>query len=677
MTNTVQTPTVNSDPDLPPAACEGCGETGCACVPAVTPPAEHLAALRRAMAVEVEPVVTVTHLLRLCRDEHAMLWEHHLDPRCREQVAATVATVADSMPSAGSESTLDQSARAAISAALAARGDGPPVVAVAHALAELVDERYCHAFSVWFRARSPYQPAVGDPIPLDSPDLRAVSELSPTAPPWRLANRLDETRHLRLAGAWATQFRVVFDYDAFDALAGLLDADTVVVACQPNRSLDELALPADPALPAFPVSPRDLNAQRACLEAQLAAAQAIGARIVVVPELAVDEDLADHLETWVRQPGPIQLLVAGSFHHAEPGHGGRRANTALAWVRGHPKPLRQDKHSPADRPVTEDITPVGWPELRVHVSADGWHLVIAVCRDLLNPAAVHALTEAGANLVLAPSMSETLVAFGGPVAQLVGAGQAVVAVANNPVEWRSPERPWAIERPARALFGHPGFARQTRIIETGDPRRGLAVLRIGTGQVSWQPTEAQPTQPRQHQNSGVPQWVRRLASASDAQATSTAALHPAAVLVLITDGPDGPNVTVTKRAADLTNYADRFVFPGGAADPADNGSAATALREASEEIGLDPTTVEIVGCLPAFVLPESGFLVTPVLAWAEPPRYTHPPNPAEVTSVQHLPLASQALPEDLGTMTAAIIDLLAGRLRRTGAFATTPRAGPS
>ena len=79
--------------------------------------------------------------------------------------------------------------------------------------------------------------------------------------------------------------------------------------------------------------------------------------------------------------------------------------------------------SPADRPVPEDITPQGWPELRVHVSADGWHLVIAICRDLLNPQAVYALSEVGANLVLVPSMSETLIAFGGPVGQLVGTTQ--------------------------------------------------------------------------------------------------------------------------------------------------------------------------------------------------------------------------------------------------------------
>ena len=663
---TKPTPAVTEHPEDATAVDGGRDEIGCACVPALTPPDERLDALAQALAVEVEPVVALTQLLRLCRDEHPTLWEHHADSRWRERVAAITAKVADAMPPPGAGLTLDQPTRAALASALTAHTDGPPVVAIAHALAELLDERYWQTFTRWFRARSPYQPAVGDPIPLDGPDLREITELPPTAPPWRLANRLDETRHLRLAGAWATQFRVVFDYGAFDALGGLLTRDTVVVACQPNHSLEELDLPPDPAAPAFPVRPRDLAAQRARLEAQLAHAEVLGAGIVVVPELAVDEDLAHHLARWVRQPGPIRLLVAGSYHHTEPANGDRRANTALAWVRGHPRALHQDKHSPADRPVAEDITPTGWPELRIHVSPDGWHLVIAVCRDLLNPAAVHALTEAGANLVLAPSMSETLVPFGGPVAQLVATSQAIVAVANNPAEWRGREGPWAIGRPARALFGHPGFVRQTRIVETGDARRGIAVLRISTGQIAWEPTETAPGEGRQRHMTGAPEWVRRLASSPVPDPPAPAPLRPAAVLVLLTDGADGPQVVMTTRAADLTNYAEQVAFPGGAVDPADSGPTATALREASEEIGLDPATVEIVGALPAFALPETGFLVTPVLAWADAPHYTHPPNPGEVTSVRRLSLAGHERPDTIGVMTAAVVDLLAGRLARTG-----------
>jgi predicted amidohydrolase len=118
----------------------------------------------------------------------------------------------------------------------------------------------------------------------------------------------------------------------------------------------------------------------------------------------------------------------------------------------------------------------------VHV-IDGWHLVIAVCRDLLNPEAVHALTEVGANLVLVPAMSETLLAFGGQGANLVGSCQAIVAVANNPGEWPSAGKPPG--RPARALFGHPGLDEQTIAVHSADADPGVALLAVRSAEVRW------------------------------------------------------------------------------------------------------------------------------------------------------------------------------------------------
>ena len=366
---------------------------------------------------------------------------------------------------------------------------------VAHALAELLDTCFGHSFTDWFRQRSPYQPAVGDPIPLDNPNLPSIIAMAPTAPPWRLANRLDETRRVRLAGGWTTQFRVVFDYGLFDALAGLITENTVVATCHPNHDLSEFGLSHDRQEPTFPVRPTDMAIQRDRIARLLVEATDAGASVVVLPELCVTEELAGELEQWVRRPGPLRLLVAGSFHHTSTAEPARRANRALAWVRDHPAPLIYDKHSPADRPVVEDITPLGWPEVRVYVTADGWHLVIAICRDLLNPHAVHALTEAGANLVLAPSMSETLIPFGGPVAQLVGSGQALVAVANNPADWSDADHPDKGQQPARALFGHPGFARQTRLVQAPDAGLGVAFLRVGLGQVGWHPARSGASRP--------------------------------------------------------------------------------------------------------------------------------------------------------------------------------------
>src|SRR5581483_3760489 len=208
-----------------------------------------------------------------------------------------------------------------------------------------------------------------------------------------------------------------------------------------------------------------------------------GASIIVLPELAVSAALADDLHDWVRQPSSIELLVAGS-HHLDAGDGTGQRNTAIAWLRDSDAPLLQDKHSPAEHPVLESLHHDGWPELRVHVSTDGWHVALAVCRDLLNPAAMHAQTEAGVNLLLAPAMSETLLPFGAPGAQLVGANQAIVAIANGPGGWA----PDASGRPVLAepaLFGHPGLTGQTRLVHRLDAGPGIAFLTVKSALLSW------------------------------------------------------------------------------------------------------------------------------------------------------------------------------------------------
>ena len=664
-------------------------DPGSACVAALTSPEDRLATLRQVVAEELEALVVITHLLRLCRDEHPVLWSRVDDPVCCARVDHVLAELSGVLPAPGVAADLAPEVRAALAAALEPVDD-TPVVVVARALAEVIDARYGHTFAASFARRSPYQPRVGDPLPLDSPDLRAVTALPPTSPPWRLANRLDETRRVRLAGEWSTQFRVVFDYSAVHILSGLVTADTVVATCHPNARMDEIRFPKDHRGRSFGVGPADPDAQRSRLDSLISTAVAAGASIVVLPELCVTEDLAWELAEWVRRPDGPRVLVAGSYHHEDPapagadGRPGRRRNTAAAWVRGLDHPLLHDKHSPADQPVDEDLQPAGWPELRIHVTADGWHLVLAICRDLLNPHAVQALAEAGANLVLVPAMSEILVPFGGPVGELVGDDQALVVVANNPAQWPRPGHSVA-RQPARALIGHPGYGQLTRSVSAGDSRPGVVLLQVHSGELRWLPvgppaTErgdllltdglltAQPT----------PDWVLRLAEqvargACDGQWLPTVNLRSAAVLVLLIDRPGGLRVLLTRRAADLTDYPGEMVFPGGAADLGDEGPVGTALREAREETGLDASSVHVLGLLPPQALLESGFLVTPVLAWSADPTFPGATNLAEVDTQAEVPLGGEpsdgaAAPDGAGygRMTAELLRLLATLLRDRG-----------
>jgi 8-oxo-dGTP pyrophosphatase MutT (NUDIX family) len=111
---------------------------------------------------------------------------------------------------------------------------------------------------------------------------------------------------------------------------------------------------------------------------------------------------------------------------------------------------------------------------------------------------------------------------------------------------------------------------------------------------------------------------------------------PAAVLVPIVNQPGGLTLLFTQRTAHLHDHAGQISFPGGRVDEGDEHRIGTALREAREETGLDPARVEIIGRLPDYDIP-TGFRVTPVVGWIEPPFELHP-DPFEVADVFEVPL---------------------------------------
>jgi 8-oxo-dGTP pyrophosphatase MutT (NUDIX family) len=111
----------------------------------------------------------------------------------------------------------------------------------------------------------------------------------------------------------------------------------------------------------------------------------------------------------------------------------------------------------------------------------------------------------------------------------------------------------------------------------------------------------------------------------------------AAVLILVVQGLDEPEIILTRRSANLSNHAGQISFPGGTVEDADIDPVFTALREASEEIDLQKNDVEILGILNTTTLP-SGFAVSPVLAvMHSSPVLTA--NPDEVDEIFSIPLS--------------------------------------
>lgn len=114
-------------------------------------------------------------------------------------------------------------------------------------------------------------------------------------------------------------------------------------------------------------------------------------------------------------------------------------------------------------------------------------------------------------------------------------------------------------------------------------------------------------------------------------------LRPAAVLIAVCDTPAGAQVILTKRSSRLKHHPGQIAFPGGKIDAGDSGPEAAALREAQEEVGLIPSSVQILGRLPAHET-VTGYTVIPVLGHVRDVFYPIP-EVGEVEEVFMVPLS--------------------------------------
>lgn len=158
-------------------------------------------------------------------------------------------------------------------------------------------------------------------------------------------------------------------------------------------------------------------------------------------------------------------------------------------------------------------------------------------------------------------------------------------------------------------------------------------------------------------------WEQQLADLKRAMADERPIAHEELLIMRDTQGrlarqmQPGPDVTprlagvllllypqagelwlpLTVRSSDLPLHRGEVSLPGGRVDPGDDGPMGAALREAHEEVGIDPAAVTILGTLASFYIPPSNHLLTPVVGYAlQAPQLR--PEPREVAAVFSVPL---------------------------------------
>ncbi len=168
--------------------------------------------------------------------------------------------------------------------------------------------------------------------------------------------------------------------------------------------------------------------------------------------------------------------------------------------------------------------------------------------------------------------------------------------------------------------------------------------RILRGEAGWQEAIARAlttaTRPIQPDPRFMPRAVPGAPALRRYDRSTFPAARPAATLLLLYPGPGGElTVPLTVRHADLRAHPGEISLPGGTVDADDPSHEAAALREAEEEIGVDPATVTIVGHLDEVWIPVSNFELRPFVGTAAT-RPALVPHTAEVAEIVELPVRS-------------------------------------
>jgi 8-oxo-dGTP pyrophosphatase MutT (NUDIX family) len=167
---------------------------------------------------------------------------------------------------------------------------------------------------------------------------------------------------------------------------------------------------------------------------------------------------------------------------------------------------------------------------------------------------------------------------------------------------------------------------------------------------------------------------QRLATFTPTPALNTDGLKQAAVAVTLVESDDGSGeaaFVLTRRGRGLRAHKGQFALPGGRCDEGESAVAA-ALREVEEELGLRLRADDVLGMLDDYPT-RSGYVITPVVIWAEQTRPLLP-NPEEVASVYRIPLAEIARADAIDFVTIPESERRVIRIRMNGSLVHAPTA---
>jgi 8-oxo-dGTP pyrophosphatase MutT (NUDIX family) len=168
--------------------------------------------------------------------------------------------------------------------------------------------------------------------------------------------------------------------------------------------------------------------------------------------------------------------------------------------------------------------------------------------------------------------------------------------------------------------------------------------------------------------------AERCAAFARLEPRALSGLKRAAVAVALVDAGDGSGETallLTRRASGLRAHSSQWALPGGRCDAGET-PVAGALRELHEELGLELTSDDVLGQLDDYPT-RSGYLITPVVAWAAASAKLKP-NPAEVRSVHRIALSDVERPDAFDFVTIPQSERRVIRFRHAGQYIHAPTA---